>query len=820
MCIIGKPLTIWLKPLLLRGNKRMSWLSYFLIRSAALFLVLAASVLNISSQMVQPAISGGDIYAQLKAFELTGGSVSVSGLTLKRDRVNLTFTGTFYLSGGDKATGAVFVGQGSLKADAPPNDFEQANIRRLLKADSVATDFTTAVLRFSDDTSDVIGRNTKQESAPAQAVKLAAEFNNKILTQTGANIASRLTLSIANGESPGFFFGSFDGGKIAPLHVVIDHQNRIPTAYFGINGGEKGLIYTYKGSNVGAEVLTAFHSESDYARAAAAYSDTHDLVDIEHYDIQLDLRSPKNKLGLRAKARMVSLSDGLRAIPFVIGESLGEYDDARLKKQMRIKSVRQGTSDLTYFQENWEGGFTVVLPQPLSKGQTIELEFDAEGDFLRAAENIAHCTYPRSNESWYPRHGYLDRSTYTLSYLHSKGLKVASVGLRESEAEWPEDKDVKITRYKMAQPVALVTFALGPWERHIETVKFEGSDKQIPLEFNSVSGAALPIKESFILAELNNSVRYFNALFGAYPYESYSATFHPYGFGQGFPSMLMIPPADRTSKYTFVFISHETAHQWWGNIVAWRSYRDQWLSEGFAEYSGALYTAARDGKGSGRDLLDDMRDSLKRPPRTLTGLGSGKLNDVGPIILGHRLSTTKTIGAYQALIYNKGALVLRMIHFLLTDPGTGDDKAFFAMMKDFTSRFRNRSASSDDFRVVAGEHFARSPIARKYQMKDLDWFFRQWVYSTEMPSYKVDYTIQDNADGSAQVTGNVVQENVSDTFFMPIPVTFDFGSNQIASGTIHAYGPKTPFQLKLPRKPAKMEVDPGKWIIAEKISVK
>ena len=40
-------------------------------------------------------------------------------------------------------------------------------------------------------------------------------------------------------------------------------------------------------------------------------------------------------------------------------------------------------------------------------------------------------------------------------------------------------------------------------------------------------------------------------------------------------------------------MSHETAHQWWGNIVAWRSYRDQWLSEGFAEYSGVLYTAIR-----------------------------------------------------------------------------------------------------------------------------------------------------------------------------------------------------------------------------------
>ena len=83
-------------------------------------------------------------------------------------------------------------------------------------------------------------------------------------------------------------------------------------------------------------------------------------------------------------------------------------------------------------------------------------------------------------------------------------------------------------------------------------------------------------------------------MFGKYPYQTFGAAFHPYGFGQGFPSLLMIPPADQANKYTHAFIAHETAHQWWGNIVAWRSYRDQWLSEGFAEYSGLLYAGKRD----------------------------------------------------------------------------------------------------------------------------------------------------------------------------------------------------------------------------------
>ena len=82
---------------------------------------------------------------------------------------------------------------------------------------------------------------------------------------------------------------------------------------------------------------------------------------------------------------------------------------------------------------------------------------------------------------------------------------------------------------------------------------------------------------------------------------------------------------------------------WWGDIVAWRSYRDQWLSEGFAEYSGILYTLIRENRGAEDALISELRTSLRDPPRTLTGPGKGRLIDAGPIILGHRLSTSKTL---------------------------------------------------------------------------------------------------------------------------------------------------------------------------------
>ncbi|MBA3351046.1 MAG: hypothetical protein H0U23_01235 [Blastocatellia bacterium] len=767
--------------------------------------------------LAQTEKSGANVYEQVRAFQLTGGRAEVSNLVLKRDRVSMTLTGTLYFSAPvmGRVTGAVFSGRGTLVVPPSPSEFERASLKRFIKSDRLATDFSAAVFRFSDDTFDVIGTTRQDGAATAEAQKIASELGPRMLEETGANISSRVALSLLNGESPGFFFGHFSGGGAGRFSYMFDPQSRIPTADFRINGGEKGLFFAYGGANSN-DVWTAFYSEQDYARGIVGYSDLFDLVDTEHYDVELDLRSPKSKIGLRTSIKMRSRFDGVQAIPFSIGENLGEYENQRLKKQMRVKAARIGSTSVAAVQEDWEGGVTVFLPTPLKANEVVELEMEFEGDFLRQSPWIGDVSYPRSNESWYPRHGYLDRATYDLTYTHAKKLKVGSVGTRYMEAPSPENKDIVVTKYRMTQPVALVTFALGPWERHKEMVKWDGGDKEIPLEFNSVPGSHQAVKEDFILAELNNSVRYFNALFGNYPYETYSATFHPYGFGQGFPSMLMIPPADRASKYTYSFIAHETAHQWWGNIVTWRSYRDQWLSEGFAEYSGILYTALRESPKASRSLVTEMRDSLKQPPRTETGVGSGRLNDVGPLILGHRLDSRKSYGAYQALIYNKGALVLRMLHFLHTDPTTGSDKAFFDMMKDFVERHRNSTASTDDFRKVAGEHFARSPIAKKYRVTDLNWFFQQWVYNTEIPSYKLEYAIQDQPDGSVTVTGNVFQNGVAEKFFMPLPVVFTFGQSRYANGTIHAFGPKTPFQIKLASRPSKMELDEHRWVLSEK----
>jgi hypothetical protein len=765
---------------------------------------------------------GKGTYDLIRSFALDGDAATVEELPFKRDRVEMTFTGTFYFATpvDGKCSGAVFVGRGMVRAAVPPSEFEKDNVRRLLQSDVVESDFKTAVLRFSDDTYDEIRRKSDRGGpVTEQARKLGSALDARIMEETGANLPARLAVSVLNGENPGFFFAEFDGGKRNRFCVVIDHQNRIPVSAFDINAGEKGLFFAYQSVRFGNDVWMAFHSLQDYERRVSTYSDANDLVDITSYRMNVDLTDAKNVLRVEAEVTMKARLAGIRAVPFVIGESLGEFADARLKRQLRLKSARVGDVPIAAAQEGWEAGLTVFLPEPTQVGQTVTIAFDLEGDFMRD-EPRSGCAYPRSNTTWYPRHGYLDRSTYELTFRHRKRLRVASVGTRVSEEVDAAGHDVMVTKYRMDQPIALVTFALGPFERHSQMVKWDKGGDPIPVEFNSLPGSLGAIKEDFILAELDNSVRYFAALFGAYPYPTFGAAYHPYGFGQGFPTLLMIPATDRASKYTYAFVSHETAHQWWGNIVAWRSYRDQWLSEGFAEYSGVLYTGLRASPGARDDLIRSLRSSLLEPPRTTTGIGSGRLAEIGPLVLGHRLNSSKSFGAYQALIYDKGALVLRMLHFLMTNPLDGDDRAFFEMMTDFVRRYRGQSASSDDFRVVANEHFARTPLSRKYKLNNLDWFFDQWVAGTALPSYELEYQITSDPDGSAVVSGTVIQINAPETWFMPLPVVVHLEGKKEARGTVHAHGPKTAFEIRLPMRPTKVELDPSNWVLSQKTSTR
>jgi aminopeptidase N len=202
------------------------------------------------------------------------------------------------------------------------------------------------------------------------------------------------------------------------------------------------------------------------------------------------------------------------------------------------------------------------------------------------------------------------------------------------------------------------------------------------------------------------------------------------------------------------------------------------------------------------------------------GVLGGKVTDIGPLILGQRLASIDSTNAYQRLIYRKGALVLRMLQFLLADPETGSPQPFFDMMKDFVERHRGRSATTEQFIDVANEHFARSPLARQFGLSDLSWFFDQWVWLTALPSYRLEYTLDGSLSGGVSLSGTLFQDNVPGDWTMPVPIVLKFASGRVERRTVLARGARQELALTLTERPQSVELDPDFWVLSEKTSTR
>jgi aminopeptidase N len=265
-------------------------------------------------------------------------------------------------------------------------------------------------------------------------------------------------------------------------------------------------------------------------------------------------------------------------------------------------------------------------------------------------------------------------------------------------------------------------------------------------------------------------------------------------FGQAWPTLVFMPytafmdatqrsqlMGSRAGTDTFwrYVGPHEIAHQWWGHTVGWNSYRDQWMSEGFAEFSASLYV-----QFVRRDLskfIDFWENQRKLMIEASPATKDRKPYTVGPVTQGYRLNSGKTGGVARYSIYPKGAYILHMVRMMMYESGKGDAR-FQAMMKDFIQTHFNKDISTEDFKSIIEKHITKKmDIAGNGRM---DWFFNEYVYGTEMPSYRFDYQI--SSDNT--LSGKITQSGVSKDFAMLVPLYADFGKGWIKLGSATMIG--------------------------------
>jgi Peptidase family M1 domain len=256
---------------------------------------------------------------------------------------------------------------------------------------------------------------------------------------------------------------------------------------------------------------------------------------------------------------------------------------------------------------------------------------------------------------------------------------------------------------------------------------------------------------------------YYTSLVGDSPYSDLTLALIEKGLPGGHsPAYLAVlyqsPPTTATSwsndpaafvSFQEYFIAHELAHQWWGQAVGWRTYHDQWISEGFSQYFAALYARKRRGDGLFHDMLRRMAKWSRE---------QGK---AGSIALGYRLGHIQgDTRIFRAIVYNKSAVVLHMLRRLI-----GDD-AFFRGIRRVYFGARFDKVGTDGVRVAFEKESGR----------DLRRFFDAWIGSSGTPA--VAYSWARPADAAPPEVTLRVEQRGRDSEF-PVTVTLHYAGGVV-----------------------------------------
>lgn len=246
--------------------------------------------------------------------------------------------------------------------------------------------------------------------------------------------------------------------------------------------------------------------------------------------------------------------------------------------------------------------------------------------------------------------------------------------------------------------------------------------------------------------------------------------------------------------------------------MGWKSYHDQWMSEGFAQFSGNLYVQFRENPG---EYLKRIR--MDREYLLAKNQFGHAAESVGPVWMGERLASSEAPGGYNTVVYYKGGYILHMLRMMMVDPTNKDpDHYFKTFMQDFCQTYDNKAASTEDFKTVVEKHMGQwMDLDHNHRM---DWFFNQYVYGTGVPHYAFRYGARE-MDGKFTVVGTLTQTGVPDGWKDIVPIYVHLPGRDVRAGWVPITGKTTPVKFVLPVKVEKVSIndDDDMLMVVEKV---
>ncbi len=390
---------------------------------------------------------------------------------------------------------------------------------------------------------------------------------------------------------------------------------------------------------------------------------------------------------------------------------------------------------------------------------------------------------PYGAKGWWPCKESLNDKIDSLDVVVKvkKGNKAASNGLLIVEKSINDSQELYHWRHRYPIATYLVAIAVTNYVAYNDYVIYPGNDTLPILNYVYPESETEARAKTPVTAKM---IHLFDSLFGTYPFKKEKYGHAQWGWGGGMEHQTM----GFMASFNFDLVSHELAHQWFGDWATCGSWKDLWLNEGFATYLNAL---CHENLISKKDFQNYMAAS--RSEVVAKSDGSVYITDTAN---NNRLFSGR-------LTYNKGSFVLHMLRWKM------GDKAFFEGVRNY--------ATKPGISYGFGTTDALKKELEKASGQNLTEFFKDWYYGEGHPNYDITWSHVGNHI-SIRIRQTPSHPSVS---FFNIPMPFVIHGK--TKDTAIIFDPLTKdntFTADLDFIPQSVEFDPEVWILCKSTVLK
>ena len=446
---------------------------------------------------------------------------------------------------------------------------------------------------------------------------------------------------------------------------------------------------------------------------------------------------------------------GYEILTFEVDSTLNSIKLNAVNTSLQIDSVDMAGVSFTHVNNI----LTITLDRTYNVSETADVKIYYQ--HKNVADNVVYVSSgffftdcePEGARKWFPCWDKpSDKATLDLTVRVPATVKLGSNGRLEDSIK---TADTIYYNWVSRDNIATYLFVIsGKVNYNLDIVywhKLSNPNDSIPLRFywNQGENHSSVIQMEEATLEMTDQ---YSTLFGEHPFEKNGfATLNssfPWG-GMENQTLTSLCPG----CWSEGLISHEYAHQWFGDMITCATWADIWLNEGFATYSEALWIEHTSGYSSYKNTINGDADYyLSANPGWAISEPDWAINTPSNDILFN-----------YAITYVKGACVLHQLRYVM-----GDDKFFEGIMNYATDpNLKYHSAVTSDLQENMSAAYG----------EDLSWFFDEWIFEPNHPIYANGYWIQSTGANAWEV-GFQAKQTQSNTVFhkMPIEIKIHFST--------------------------------------------